>query len=163
MSRRVIAVLEVMWDPTHAGRKAPFKFRINPRNFTGKRLYSWLNEDDELWVTNACSRIVSNAQGRAEADPETLALNLGRCTLHGKIDLLLVCGKIAESAFKETCTLNCAERVIVLPHPAARVWSKRQLDLVKQLIANGTGNYHISFNGKRLSIKPLESCDFIPF
>lgn len=116
---RAVAVLETMWGDSG---KAPGLFRINPFNHTGRRLY-WLLGHNDLWVTNACKEQVDHAGLHGRPDPEWLARNLQRI----KCDLLLVCGKIAQRTFAN-CGYRPDCRIIEMPHPAARVWTRAALD-----------------------------------
>jgi hypothetical protein len=158
---RAVAILDVMWDPDKAGRRAPRWFKINPQNHTGRRLYQWLKDKYELLVTNACPQIVNNAQGRGHADSTWLADNLQRLQ---PIDLLLVCGDTAFHTFDNTGTnIGYADRVLLLPHPAFRGWSKQGIDLVGNLIEHGQSSAKISLRNGRFTASRLKEEEFIPF
>src|SRR5271163_832108 len=92
---RIVAILDTMWGDRE-GRATRF-FRINPSNFSGRRLYKWVGEENvsNLFVTNACKELVTDPKHHGKPDPEWLAENLRR--LHP--DLVLVCGNIAQRAF----------------------------------------------------------------
>ena len=153
---RVVAILETMWDwrgmTTGAGyRQAPRYFRINPENYSGKRLYKLVGPRARLIVTNACRELASSAAGHGKPDPEWLAENL--CLLDGRgvkglqtvnisgrdsaIDVLLVCGKVAQSAYRECGFEPERARVLEIPHPAARTWSKAKIKAVAAKIQGG--------------------------
>jgi hypothetical protein len=126
---RCLAVLETMWG---GNGHAPGLFRINPNNFTGRRLY-WLLGHEDLWVTNACRELVANARLHGEPDPAWLAKNLQRLTY----DLLLVCGKVAQTTYGE-CGYMPDCRVLEMPHPASRSdWSRLNLEAWQKLIQSG--------------------------
>ena len=161
MTKRAVAVLDVMWDPSNAGRKAPRHFKINPQNHTGRRLYKWLGDKYELLVTNACSQIVANANGRGRPDSCWLAENLQRLQ---PIDLLLVCGETAFNTFDDTgINTGYSERVLVLPHPAFRGWSKQGIDLVHSLIQHGSSSARVALSNGRFKATILREEEFIPF
>jgi len=132
---KAAAVLDTMWG---FDGKAPAWFRINDFNHSGRRLYNLLGHKD-LWVTNACREQVSHAKLHGVPDSEWLAKNLQRI----QYDLLLVCGKIAQRAYTECMYKpNCV--VLLMPHPAARMWSKAMIDYwqekIKKSKAMGHGN-----------------------
>ena len=125
---RALAILETMWG---GNGQAPGVFRINPDNFTGRRLYWFLGHED-LWVTNACRELVENARLHGTPDPAWLTYNLRRMTYA----LLLVCGRVAQRTFAE-CGYRPKCRIIEMPHPAARVWTRADLDHWQKLIQTG--------------------------
>jgi hypothetical protein len=132
---RIVAVLEVMWDwrnqTSAAGyhRQAPRHFRISPNNFSGRRLYKLVG-DARLIVTNACRELVCSAKERGVPDPSWLAENLKALE---PIDVLLLCGKVAQKTF-HACGFRHAT-VIEIPHPAARgYWTKATISDAKQRI-----------------------------
>jgi hypothetical protein len=153
--RRVVAVLEVMWDwrakTSSAGyaAKAPPYFHINPDNFTGKRLYDWLGPKgefyDELLVTNACPELVNSASGRGTPDRAWLGENLKALQ---PFDLLLVCGRVAQSTYWPADAGRA--RIIECPHPAARAWTRAGLDYVTWLVQHGKADLELSFRAGRL-------------
>lgn len=122
---KCLAILETCWG---GDGNAPGLFRINPQNFTGRRLYWFLGHKD-LWVTNACRELVRNASTHGTPDPAKLKENLQRLTY----DLLLVCGRVAASTFQE-CGYKPECCVIYMPHPAWRGWTKGLLSKTKELI-----------------------------
>src|SRR5690349_8002265 len=76
----VVAVLDTMYDwqgkTSEAGyREAPRYFRINPRNFTGKRLYKLVGKN-KLLVTDACRELVSSPDEHGVPDPNWLSENI---------------------------------------------------------------------------------------
>ena len=127
--KKVIAVLESMWDwrgmTSGAGyREAPAFFSINPENFSGKRLYRIVGANATLLVTNACRELVESANHHGTPDPAWLAQNLQS---EEPFDLLLVCGKVAKATYEKS-GVHYWEKVIEMPHPAARNWTNAALD-----------------------------------
>lgn len=127
---KCLAVLETMWG---GSGEAPGIFRINPHNFTGRRLYWFLGHKD-LWVTNACREYVSNAKQHGTPDPDRLAQNLQRLTY----DLLLVCGGVAKKTYSK-CGYAPECRVVYIPHPAWRGWTRKALEATRKEIQNDQG------------------------
>lgn len=133
MSRHVVAILETMWDwrgaTSGAGyREAPRYFRINRENFSGRRLYKLIGPDAKLLVTDACRELVRSAKEHGTPDPAWLEENL-RILDIGGIDVLLVCGKVAQQTFAACGYKPRAATVLEIPHPAARrVWSREFID-----------------------------------
>lgn len=133
-----------MWDwnaqTSGAGYKeAPRYFRINPKNFTGRRLYNLIGPDAKLLVTNACRELVSSAKHHGTPNPTWLADNLAEIEIRrpdsAPIDVLLVCGKVAQKTF-DLCGYQLKHaRIIRMPHPAARtVWTKEfQQEIARQI------------------------------
>ncbi len=113
---KVLAVLEVMWDwqdmTSSAGytTTAPRFFTINPGNFTGRRLYwfleGMLKYDSELQATNACPQLVSSPKGRGVPSVSWLEENLEQWRYRLEVAkerqeeaLVLVCGKVAQATY----------------------------------------------------------------
>ena len=117
----IVVVLEVQWGYRGSTNGDRF-FQINPRNFSGKRLIKLLGTDNFL-VTNACPKLVASANGRGTPDASWLRANL----LTLKPRLLVLCGKVAQSTF--TVDMAPDARVVRLRHPAARTWTKEELEL----------------------------------
>lgn len=115
---KVLVVLETMWGGSGS---APGLFRINPNNYSGRRLL-WLIGHSDFWVTNACREYVSNARQHGKPDPTWLAKNLQRIDY----GLLLVCGKVAQRTYT-ACGYVPDCNVLEMPHPAARMWPKVQM------------------------------------
>lgn len=140
----VVAILETMWDwrgmTSGAGyAEAPRFFRINPENFSGRRLYKLCGPNAKLLVTNACRELVSGPKEHGKPDPQWLADNLAEIETRrpdsAAIDVLLVCGRVAQKAFKESGYQLKQGRVIEIPHPAARaVWKRDFIDQTAKLI-----------------------------
>ena len=132
MTVRVTAILETMWNwrgmTSAAGyREAPRYFRINAENFSGRRLYKLIGPGGRLLVTNACRELVSGPKHHGKGDPIWLAENLAKLDAGGPMDVLLVCGKVAQQTFKD-CTYSPVQaHIIEIPHPAARLWTKEKL------------------------------------
>lgn len=137
----MVAVLETMWDwrnqTTSAGyrREAPRHFQINPRNFSGRRLHKLVG-DAQLIVTNACRELVSSAREHGTPDPQWLGENLSQLA---PIDVLLLCGKVAQRTFRECAvalTAPLGARIVEIPHPAARgYWTRETITAVQRQIA----------------------------
>src|SRR5208282_1912230 len=100
---QIVALLESMWgwrgynDP---GEEAPRFFRINPDNFSGRRLYR-LCGDANLLVTNSCRTVQMSANHHGSPDPEWVKENLSQAQRDG-CDLFLICGTIARETYKQT-------------------------------------------------------------
>lgn len=145
---RVVAILETMWDwesaTSAAGYKeAPRFFRINPRNYSGKRLYKLIGPDAQLLVTNACRELVSGPQHHGKPDSIWLAQNLELIEVRrpdsASIDVLLVCGKVAQKAFEQCTYKPKTARIVYMPHPAARqVWTREFIEQKANEIQKGT-------------------------
>lgn len=126
---RVVAVLETMWDwrsmTSGAGyREAPRYFRINPNNYSGKRLYKLIGPA-RLLVTNACRDLASHANGHGKPDTGWLRENLEILDRHQSIAVILVCGKVAQACYRECGFEPARATVFEIPHPAARgPWTK---------------------------------------
>lgn len=132
MKVRVLAILETMWDwrgaTSGAGyRQAPAFFRINRENFSGKRLHKFVGDHANLLVTNACRELVDHASKHGKGDPVWLAGNLERLENDGCIDVLLVCGKVAQATFSSCGFTPQTPYIIHMPHPAARTWNALSL------------------------------------
>lgn len=148
VSLRVVAILETMWDwrgqTSGAGYKeAPRYFRINPKNFSGRRLYRLVGPTARMLVTNACRDLGNGPRDHGTPDPAWLGENLrlldGQIpgSIDWKPDVLLVCGKIAQRTYKLCGYTPAGARVIEIPHPAARVWTRVRLDQTAQMIQRG--------------------------
>ena len=157
--RRAVALLEVMWDwrsmTSRAGYKetAPRWFRISPRNFTGRRLYSWLGHEgeyfDELLATDACKELVSGPNERGTPDREWTANNLRDIP---EYTLLIVCGRIAQATYDRR-QIGC--RIIEVPHPAARMWTREALDLVRDQVQKGETSVRVEIYKDMVTLIPL--------
>lgn len=152
---RVIAVLEVAWGDSNRKQHCR-SFVINPHNHSGKRLYWWLGHGD-LRVTNACPQLVVNARGRGTPDPNWLGDNLRRLW---PFELLLVCGKTAQQTYSLADTMVGTQRarVIELPHPANRTWTKAALERARWHIQEGMADLHMELVRGKLVVTKL-----IPF
>lgn len=153
---KAAVILEVMWDnrvPQGQTRQAPRHFHINPKNHSGKKLHRWL-EGYDFQVTNACSQVVASARDRGTPDPVWLHDNLARLY---PLNLLLVCGSVAYRTLDKVAVpqLNPGLRIIYLPHPAFRSWTKEAVERVRHIIANEKTGYHISYKDKAWSFQPV--------
>lgn len=131
---KIVALLESMWgwrghnDP---GEEATRFFRINPDNFSGRRLYR-LCGDANLVVTNSCRIVQQSANHHGIPDVEWVKENLSRAHSDG-CDLFLICGKIAKETFEKTGLQF--PHVIFMDHPAARRWTNAKMDEIAAQIA----------------------------
>ncbi len=126
---RCVVVLETMWG---GHGNAPGMYRINPHNFTGRRLY-WLLGHEDFWCTNVCREYMQLPTQHGTPDPAWLVHNLKRIDY----DLLLVCGKVAQRCYLE-CGYRSLSRVIHIPHPASRSdWTKEFLKHCQKQIQSG--------------------------
>jgi hypothetical protein len=120
---KIVAVLESMWDwrqmTSGAGYKeAPRHFRINPENYSGKRLYRIVGDGADLHVTNACRELCGSANHHGTPDPAWLRENLD---ILAPFEVLMVCGRVAQATYARSG--HEFARVIEIPHPAARMWT----------------------------------------
>lgn len=119
---KIVALLESMWgwrgynDP---GEEAPRFFRINPQNFSGRRLYR-LCGDANLQVTNSCRIVQQSANHHGVPDPVWVRENLERAKQDG-CELFLICGKVAKETYLATGLSYV--NVLFMDHPAARRWT----------------------------------------
>lgn len=114
-------------------KEAPRAFRINPLNYSGKRLYKIVGPDTHLLVTNACRELCASANHHGKPDPVWLRENLERL----EFDVLLVCGKIAQATYAQSGYQF--DRVIEMPHPAARMWTKAMIEEMAQRVKDLAG------------------------
>lgn len=126
--KKIVAVLESMWDwrqmTSGAGyREAPRYFRINPENYSGKRLYRIVGSTADLFVTNACRELCGSANHHGTPDPQWLRENL---EILAPFDVLLVCGRVAQAAYARSGHEFAGK--IEIPHPAARMWTHAMID-----------------------------------
>lgn len=136
---KIIAVLESMWDwrqmTSGAGyREAPRSFRINPENYSGKRLYRIVGDSGELLVTNACRELCGSANHHGTPDPTWLRENL---EILAPFDVLLVCGRVAQATYAR-CGYDF-ERMIEIPHPAARRWTHALIEDAARRVREACG------------------------
>lgn len=132
---KIVALLDSMWGwggYNEAGEDAPCYFRINPDNFSGRRLYRMCG-DHNLLVTNSCRVVQAHANAHGQPDPAWVRKNLEFLTGQG-MDLLLVCGRVAQETYKHSGFEF--PRVIQIDHPAARRWTNARLDEVQRQIAD---------------------------
>lgn len=136
---KIVALLESMWGwggYNEPGEEAPRFFRINPDNFSGKRLYR-LCGDATLLVTNSCRTVQQSANHHGTPDPKWVYENLSQAIKDG-CDLILVCGRVAKETFKASGV--DFEGVIYMDHPAARRWTNEKLDEVTNQILERKNN-----------------------
>jgi hypothetical protein len=140
----VVAVLDTMWDwrgyTSSAGySQAPRYFRINPANFTGRRLYKLIGPHNHLLVTDSCKELVTSSKEHGVPDPVWLYENIKLINRLHPIDILLICGKVAQKTFSEILEmvedpLFHKARIIEIPHPAARTWTKEMIKMTMEKI-----------------------------
>jgi len=109
-------------------------FKINPQNHSGKRLYKLIGPGAKLLVTNACRELVNHANKHGTPDPVWLHENLNTILEKFPIDLILVCGKVAQKTYADI-GYNFTPPVINIMHPAARTWSKKLIEETQQEIS----------------------------
>lgn len=143
-SLKAVAILDTMWGNYDSDR-SPAYFRINPDNKTGRVLYQWLGDRFRLVVTNACAQLVSHAAKHGTPHPERLQANLAR--LH-PIDLLLVCGNVAQRTYQPTWAGKA--RIVEVPHPAARMWTRQALAFAGEMIRDCELDLDLHFRDGRL-------------
>jgi hypothetical protein len=132
----VVALLDSMWGwrgYSAEGDVIRF-FRINPENFSGRRLYRLVGNHN-LLVTNSCRECQSTANHHGTPDPEWVGRNLAFLAKQG-MDLLLVCGQVAKRTYlQRPCGWNATyPRVLFIDHPAARRWTNAKLDATRDEI-----------------------------
>jgi hypothetical protein len=135
-SPTVVAVLDSMWDwrqmTSGAGYKeAPRSFRINPQNFSGRRLYRIVGPKANLLVTNSCRALCGSASHHGTPDAAWLRENL---EILAPFELLLVCGKVAQATYAQSGYQFA--RKLELPHPAARMWTNATLDEATEKVSS---------------------------
>lgn len=134
MSVKIVAVLESMWDwrqmTSGAGyAEAPRSFRINPDNYSGKRLYRIVGADADLHVTNACRELVGSASQHGKPDPAWLHENL---EILAPFNVLLVCGRVAQATYAASGHEFASK--LEIPHPAARRWTHAAIEAAAQRV-----------------------------
>jgi len=128
---RVVALLDTMWGDREC--RAPRYFRINPHNLSGKRLYRMVG-DANLFVTNCCPIMQTSARHHGTPDAAWVLENLQRLE---PFDVLLVCGSVAAKTYKEAGYLQTyGTQTIHMKHPAARSWTKSELEQMQRRIAD---------------------------
>jgi hypothetical protein len=159
--KRAVVILDVMWGWGASGslETALPHFRINPNNFSGRRLHKWLPAAMgwDFVVTNACPELVKTAAGRGKPSLTWLRSNLMSLQTTGPLDLALICGQNAKKTFANCGLSLLPNRLLYLPHPAARFWNMAGIDLVKMVI-NGSGQ-----SGTIVYNKPNKEFIFNPF
>ncbi len=134
---RVVALLDSMWGGVqYEGRKAPRWFRINPYNFSGRRLYKLVGPEVDLLVTNCCPVMQQSARNHGKPDAAWVAENLARLEPFG---LLLVCGNVARLTYDASGYAGKAPVMYTL-HPAARTWTKDDLKSTAEEITKCTAS-----------------------
>ena len=128
----IVALLESMWGWRGYSAEGDVVryFRINPENFSGKRLYR-ICGNHSLLVTNSCRECQATASDHGKPDPEWVAGNL-KFLASEQMHLLLVCGKVAKETFERSGFQF--PRVIFMDHPAARRWTNEGLDAMHEQV-----------------------------
>lgn len=123
--------------------RAPRWFRINPYNFSGRRLHRLAGAGAELLVTNCCPIMQTSARDHGTPDAAYVAENLGRLE---PFALLLVCGAVAQRTYAASGYNIGNAHLLILKHPAARTWTKKELEttarLVQSLLRGEEGEAH---------------------
>lgn len=130
---RILALLESMWGwggYNKPGEEAPRFFRINPDNFSGRRLHA-LCGNANLLVTNSCRVVQRSANHHGDPDPQWVRENLEHAQ-RDMCDLILICGAVAKATYQAT-GLNY-QNVLFIDHPAARRWTKEKIKSVAEQI-----------------------------
>jgi hypothetical protein len=131
-----VAILDTMWG-SEPGEAPPY-FKINPNNHSGRRLYSLLGDGFSLLVTDSCRELVTSASQHGKPDPAWLLANLTRMESNRHIDVLLVCGKVAQKTYAGSDFDPGSSRVIEMPHPAARfIWTDELIARLRGEICGG--------------------------
>lgn len=132
----VLVVLQNMWGwGGYGSSRAPLVFRINPDNFSGRRLYNMLG-DRSFYVTNSSSGCARTAPERLKPDPDFLR----KAVALRPWKLYVVCGVQATETFKlvdrQAPELELARaQVVFMRHPAARTWTRGQLEAARRYLA----------------------------
>lgn len=150
-----VAVLETMWGWCGLEADRTPYFQINGENHTGKRLY-WFLGHYNLLVTNACPETVGRSNDHGNPDKKWLRDNLTDLKRIKKPELLLVCGTVAQRTFCDCDFPITNERIIFLPHPAARMWTRDALDETQMLIQKDRRNLWLRFASGRFVVSELE-------
>lgn len=135
MTTQYLAVLDTMWGD-RAGQ-APAYFRINPHNHSGRRLYWLVGTAGRLLVTNCCRELVTHASQHGRPDPVWLGQCIERWlarVVKGKPATIIVCGRVSRTTFAALPRLTAKVRVVDIAHPAARAWSRDQLEAARRLV-----------------------------
>lgn len=127
---RVVALMDSMWQGY--GGQGPRWFRINPHNFSGRRLYALVGRHAGLLVTNCCREMQLSARHHGQPDIQWVADNLQRVA---PIEVLLICGRVAQATYAALPCKPAACHVILMKHPAARTWTKKELEIMRRKIA----------------------------
>jgi hypothetical protein len=132
---KIVALLESMWGwrGYHAAdEEAPRFYRINPENFSGRRLYRICPPHTDLIVTNSCRIIQRSANHHGTPEPAYVLENLKQARQDG-CDLFLICGVVAQDTFKRALAVHERHlfQHLFMDHPAARRWTNEKLDKVK--------------------------------
>jgi hypothetical protein len=113
---RIVVIMAVQWGIP--GDEVCRWFQINPYNHSGKRLINIIGHNNFI-VTNACSDLVYDARDQGTPNPTWLRANLRTLCP----DLVIVCGAVANATFERGMVpKHC--KVLAMPHPAARTWTK---------------------------------------
>lgn len=162
-----LAILETMWDwrqlTSNFGYddEAPDFFKINPENFTGKRLYYMTGVGrDQLYVTNACPQLVNSASAHGTPDVKRLESNVNwwcrRVVANQNEATILVCGKVAQKTFEEgVIDVHDGIYHVYMPHPAWRGWTNETLDAVKEQLGNVRRDLWLKPNRRDLVVERL--------
>ena len=144
----VVVILEQMWGPADGHRML---FRINPKNHSGRRLYSIMSH--RFVVGDSCPGIVANARLRNKPSAEHLAATFAYAKERGyQPPFIVLGGTVAYQTFQR---LDVSQRppcpFVVIPHPAARIWSHALIAEAKKGLSDvGTGNKMLTRDGWRV-------------
>ena len=128
--KTVVAILDTMWGWCGAERQATPYFIINPKNASGRRLYQF-TKGAQLFVTNSCKELGKTANDHGVPDPIWLQSNLDLLNNKYGIDILLICGKVAQKTYIKTDHYfnHGKTEIKFMMHPVARTWSRAKLDI----------------------------------
>lgn len=132
---RTLFILQNAWNPSMTGQRQNLWFYINPRNHTGKRLHSMVDEK-RVVVSNVNPVVTRNASGKGSTDMNFVLQVL----LHVERDYTVVCGSQAHLAMCHPLAAKLLRRgpFVAMPHPS-RV-SNNMLSRVREAIENKESN-----------------------
>lgn len=156
--QRYLCILDTMWSD-RAGR-APKWYCINPKNHSGSRLYRITGEESGcLWCTNVCKELVTSPHQHGQPDVLWLKKNLEEYAAKRTNPrwewTYLVCGVTAQTCFEVLMPERPAGRVVFLPHPAARNWTRLALRQAAEHVQEGRADLAMRIVDGRLRVRRL--------
>ena len=132
----ILAILQnaMTHDVRDVGKNMPIFFTINPRNYTGKKLYK-MTRGHYMVVTNACPILGYGPKSKGETDLDHIKKGIYYKfpNIEKKFDMLLVCGKQAQEAVYQI-EEEIDVPIIFMPHPASRTLTNLLTDRVEEYI-----------------------------